>query len=105
MTTAPKLSITVFLVILFFSPLSTQAEDLQSAIFATPCAGCHGPDGKSPGSIPSINHLSKSAIIFAMKAFKTDKRPGSVMNRIAKGYTDKEIELMAEYFARINNKD
>jgi len=87
------------------APFVSHATDLQNAVFATPCAGCHGPNGISPGNIPSINHLSKNAIVFAMKAFKNDKRPGTVMNRIAKGYSDKEISLMAEYFENINKKD
>ena len=36
-----------------------------------------------------------------MRDFKSDKRPATIMNRIAKGYTDKEITAMSEYFASL----
>jgi len=34
-----------------------------------------------------------------MKAFKSGERKGTVMNRIARGYTDEEIELMAKHLS------
>jgi cytochrome c553 len=33
--------------------------------------------------------------------FKSGKRPGTVMNRLAKGYTDDEIKALAAYFAQM----
>jgi len=74
------------------------AVDLRAAILANPCAGCHGMDGVSAGTIPSINQLSADAIVAALKAFKSGERPGTVMDRIAKGYTDEEIQRIADYF-------
>jgi sulfide dehydrogenase cytochrome subunit len=74
------------------------AADNRPAMLANPCAGCHGTDGASPGPIPPIKGLPSSYIISVMKAFKTDQRKGTVMNRIAKGYTDEEITLMAKHF-------
>lgn len=79
-------------------PHISQAGDLRTAMLANPCAGCHGPDGDSPGSIPALNNLSAKYISISMKAFKSDQRSGTIMNRIAKGYSDKEIDLMAQYF-------
>jgi len=32
-------------------PGTVFATDYRPAMLATPCAGCHGPDGDSPGSI------------------------------------------------------
>jgi sulfide dehydrogenase cytochrome subunit len=55
-------------------------------------------DGVSAGTIPSINQLSADAIVAALKAFKSGERPGTVMDRIAKGYTDEEIQRIADYF-------
>jgi sulfide dehydrogenase cytochrome subunit len=76
------------------------AADYRPAMLANPCAGCHGTDGASPGPIPSIKGLSSKYLVSAMKDYKADKRAGTVMNRIAKGYTDEEINLIAEHFAR-----
>ena len=81
-------------------PTTALATDYRAATLANPCAGCHGPDGDSPGSIPSLKGLSADEIASSMKAYKADRRKGTVMNRIAKGYTDEEIDLMAGYFSR-----
>ena len=89
---------------LFYSTALSANDDIQAAVFANTCAGCHGTDGKSNGSIPAISSFSGSYISSAMKAFKTDKRRGTVMNRIAKGYTDQEIELMSKHFDNIKKK-
>jgi sulfide dehydrogenase cytochrome subunit len=75
------------------------AADYRPAMLANPCAGCHGTDGASPGSIPSIKGMPSAYLVSVMKAFKSDQRKGTVMNRIAKGYTDEEIGLMAKHFA------
>ncbi len=63
------------------------------------CNGCHGFDGMSKGAAPSIKGLPASYLDSAMKDFKADKRPATIMNRIAKGYTDDEIAAMAQYYA------
>ena len=35
-----------------------------------------------------------------MKAFRDGKRPATIMHQLAKGYTDPQIELIADYFSR-----
>jgi cytochrome c553 len=34
-----------------------------------------------------------------MKAFKTGTREATIMHQIAKGYSDEQIQQMADYFA------
>jgi sulfide dehydrogenase cytochrome subunit len=81
-----------------------------ASMLADTCAGCHGPDGSSVGpAIPSIAGMSAEYFNTTMgeyKAYKLDEegnleagRYGTIMNRIAKGYTDEEIALMADFFA------
>jgi sulfide dehydrogenase cytochrome subunit len=65
---------------------------------ANACAACHGPDGRSQGAIPSIDNLSVEDFTIALKAFRADARKGTVMNRIAKGLDDAEIDAVAAYF-------
>ena len=36
----------------------------------------------------------------AMLQFKAGERPATVMNRIAKGYTDEEIKLLSAYLGK-----
>jgi sulfide dehydrogenase cytochrome subunit len=81
------------------------AEPLsQGAMLGASCAGCHGTDGRSPGSIPPIHGRSAEFIRTSLQEFRSGKRPSTVMGRHAKGYTDEEIALIAEYFATRPNQ-
>lgn len=70
-------------------------------MLANTCTGCHGNNGESKGAAPSIGGLSAEQLDQAMLDYKSDKRPGTIMNRIAKGYSDEEIKAMAEYLASL----
>lgn len=74
------------------------AQGPTGAAIGYTCAGCHGPDGVSQGDIDSLRGLETDYIDQAMKAFRSGDRTGTVMNRIATGYTDEEIRAVAEYF-------
>jgi cytochrome c553 len=63
-------------------------------------ASCHGPNGHSAGAIPSIAGLEKTYLIAVLQDFKAGTRPATVMHQHAKGYTDQEFELLADYFSR-----
>jgi len=63
---------------------------------AATCSGCHGPSGRSAGEIPSIFGRTEAQIVQAMQEFKTDRRPATVMNRHAKGFSDDEIVALAK---------
>ncbi len=64
------------------------------------CAGCHGTDGASGGpGTPTIGGLSKAYFVELMKGFKSGDIPGTIMGRIAKGYSDEEIEKIASHFS------
>jgi len=85
---------------LLFLPVVSNAEPIsKGAMLSITCAGCHGTDGKSAGTIPSIAGKSADYISKAMLDFRDDKRPSTVMKRHAKGYSDEEIKLIADYFA------
>ena len=68
---------------------------------AATCAGCHGPSGSSFGPVtPSIASLSVDYFVMSMKDYRDGKRPATVMDRIAKGYSDNDIAEMAKYFQK-----
>ena len=51
------------IVFLAGGPGAAGAQDLDAAavqVLAGPCASCHGPDGRSPGAIPSIAGLPEA---------------------------------------------
>jgi len=76
--------------------------DPSASMMANTCAGCHGTDGKSVGPA-SPNLAGMSAIYFndTMVAFKSGDRQSTIMGRIAKGYTDGQIEAMGDHFAAL----
>jgi cytochrome c553 len=66
---------------------------------AASCANCHGTDGVSQGTVPSLAGQSSQDIVAKMKEFKAGTRPATIMQQLAKGYTDDQIERAAAYFA------
>ncbi len=81
-------------------PVSSIAEKItEGAMLSITCNGCHGTDGRSTGSIPAIAGKSAEYLQKAMMDFRDDKRPSTVMKRHAKGYSDEQIKLIAEYFS------
>ena len=86
-------------------PLSSQADELsRAALLSYTCAGCHGTNGISPGSIPSIYCKTSAAIEKSLKDYRDGKRFSTVMGRHVKGYTDDEIQLIAGFFGTYCNE-
>lgn len=81
-------------------PPTAGAQSPSAVVMANTCFSCHGTDGRSAGAMPSIAGKSPGYIASVLKDFRSDKRPSTVMNRIAKGFTDSEIDSLATYFSR-----
>lgn len=69
------------------------------ALTAQGCVGCHGPSGSGSEGILRIAGRPAGDIANQMKAFASNQRPGTIMGRISRGYTDSEIAAIAAYFA------
>ena len=80
---------------------SAQTDVNLARNLAATCANCHGTNGQALGKdakplagVPAANTMS------LMAAFKAGSIPNTtIMHQIAKGYTDEQIKLIAEYFA------
>lgn len=95
----------IFSILVLISANAFSEQPSQAAMLAHTCAGCHGPDGNSQGpATPNISGLSEQYIMDAMEAFKEGERHSTIMSRIAKGYTDQQIELMAQYLSKLPMK-
>jgi cytochrome subunit of sulfide dehydrogenase len=83
------------------APLVALAQDNGVArSLAATCASCHGTDGRSVTSeVIPLAGLPKSFLVDQMNAFKDGRRPATIMHQLAKGYTEAQIELIADYFA------
>ena len=78
----------------------------SSAVFAaeppagaSSCSGCHATNTAAETPVPKINGRSADDIMTAMAAFRSGSKPATVMNRIAKGYTDDELKPIAAWLA------
>lgn len=70
------------------------------ALAAAACSGCH-PAGTGLNSpVPRLAGLDEDIIIRAMSDFRSGQRAATVMDRIAKGFTDEEIQAIAAWYAR-----
>jgi sulfide dehydrogenase cytochrome subunit len=76
----------------------------RGAALAQACATCHGPDGRSQGAIPSIDALSRENLVAMLQAFRTGERQGTVMNRIAKGLDEADVEAVATHFPALQRQ-
>jgi len=82
---------------------AAKADMASSAILANTCFSCHGTDGRSAGAMPSIHGKPAKYIALTLKAFRDAKKDSTVMMRIAKGFSDAEIESLADYLAKNRN--
>lgn len=73
----------------------------NSALAAT-CASCHGTKGvNAAGSrVPIINTLTHQEIAQRMLEYKDGTRNGTIMPQLAKGYTDEQIEIIAQMLGK-----
>ena len=89
--------------VLFGAGVQAQSPDdsaRAARYLAANCANCHGTTGTAQGSMPSLAGQQKSYIVEQMKAFRDGKRPATIMHQLSKGYTDQQVELIADFFSR-----
>jgi cytochrome c553 len=84
------------------APAATEGPAaLRTRSLAAQCAQCHGTDGRAqPGAeVPGLAGLPANYIAEQMKAFRGGSRPSSVMQQLAKGFSDAQVDQLARYFA------
>ncbi len=75
-----------------------QTVEAKAAMLAASCSGCHVQAPTKDG-FPSIYGRPAAEIRDLFLDFRSGEHEGTVMNRLAKGYSDAEIELLADFFA------
>jgi sulfide dehydrogenase cytochrome subunit len=69
-------------------------------LLAFQCAGCHGFNGHSVGpATPSLAGFPEEYFVETMMAYKEEKRYATIMDRVARGYSQEDFEAMAVFFA------
>ena len=94
------ITLTGLLAVLMFIPLTASADKMSRAtMLSYTFAGCHGTDGASPGSIPSIECKSADYLMKVMTEYRDGKRSSTIMGRHVKGYTNDEMQTIAGFYA------
>ncbi|WP_368904402.1 cytochrome c [Taklimakanibacter lacteus] len=83
----------MIVVALLAVPIQAAAQPSSAAA----CSGCHAPVNDGP--VPGLIGRPAGEIVTAMAAFRAGERTATVMDRIAKGYSDEEINAIAQWYA------
>lgn len=86
------------IVLISIAGTASAADPRSAEMLSNTCAGCHGTNGASAGGpMPSIAGLSTRYISQALNDYKSGKRPSTIMGRIARGYSELEIQAIASH--------
>ena len=80
------------------------ADQARIIILVDLCNSCHRAGGEYISEIPRIDHLSAKQIKQRMKDYKDGKKDSTIMERISKGFSDRELEIISEYISRNDKK-
>jgi cytochrome subunit of sulfide dehydrogenase len=74
------------------------ADSSEPPVGAMACSGCHPAASGVETSVPRLAGRKAEEIVAQMRAFRSGQRGATVMDRIAKGYSDAEVETIAEWY-------
>ena len=67
---------------------------------ASSCSGCHATSAAVETPVPRLVGRAAAQIVAAMHEFRSGQRPATVMDRIAKGFSDPEVTAIGDWYAR-----
>jgi sulfide dehydrogenase cytochrome subunit len=65
---------------------------------ALACSGCHPASRAADTTVPRLDGRNPADIVIAMQAFKSGQLPSTVMDRIAKGFSEDEVKAIAAWY-------
>jgi cytochrome c553 len=71
----------------------------EPPVGAAACSGCHAASAAVTTPVPRLAGRDPAEIVKAMQEFRAGTRPATVMDRIARGFTDPEILAIAAWYA------
>ena len=66
---------------------------------ANSCSGCHAASAAVETPVPRLAGMPAAQITEAVLDFRSGQRPGTIMPRIARGFSDDEIAAIAAWYA------
>ena len=83
---------------LAFVMLSAAAQGADAPPGAASCSGCHAANPRVETPVPPLGGRPAAEIASQMAAFKSGERKGTIMDRIAKGFSDEETRAIAAWY-------
>jgi cytochrome subunit of sulfide dehydrogenase len=74
------------------------AGSLEPPVGAAACSGCHPASSAAETSVSALAGRDAQEIVTQMRAFRSGQRGATVMDRIARGYSETEIEAIADWY-------
>lgn len=65
---------------------------------AASCSGCHAGSANVQTPVPPLNGRPAAETVSQMAEFKSGARKGTIMDRIAKGFTEDETRAIAAWY-------
>jgi cytochrome subunit of sulfide dehydrogenase len=84
--------------VLAFTGPAVAAGPADAPPGALSCSGCHATARWVDTTVPRLVGRDPAAMLAAMQAFRSGQLPSTVMDRIAKGFTDDEIKAIAAWY-------
>jgi cytochrome c553 len=91
----------LFLLVLLM-PVGVLAQEplLSGQRLAATCANCHGTLGNPVDkSFAPLAGMPSATLQSSMKAFREGSRTSTVMQQLAKGFSDEQVKLIAAFYA------
>ena len=82
---------------------ATDQKTLRTRSLAATCAQCHGTEGRAQAGEATIRlaGLDKNYMYTQLLAFRTGERKATIMHQITKGYSQEQLEEIANYFSAL----
>ena len=58
-----------------------------------------GRTAEAKAACPRLLGFKKDLFVAQWAAFRGNQRPATIMNRVSRGYSDAEVEALADYFS------
>jgi len=65
------------------------------------CYTCHGTGGHPVNGLTPLAGVEAKALEASLLDFKNGRRPATIMNRIARGFSDEQIAALSDYLSKL----
>lgn len=83
------------------SPAESPMEFTRGQAIGLACSSCHGTDGISFGSVPSLRGRPAAELEQMLFSFRNTQDRALIMSRIAKGFSEQELTMVSDYFGSL----